>query len=192
MSNEVSQPLEIIVYPDPFLTKPCRAITAEEFKSGVADGWNLEELVARMKATMYASNGIGLAAPQVGVGLRVFVADPSKEHTAFFAILNPKIAETHGSSVEEEGCLSVPEVRAKVKRPAAITITGMDAKGQPLSFGADELLARVCQHEYDHLDGILFINKLGMTGKLLVRRQLVDLEEDYRLTQGRKKLVVRK
>jgi len=182
------EPLEIVLYPDPFLTQPCRAITPEEIKAGSADGWNLAELVERMKATMFASEGIGLAAPQVGVGLRLFMADITKDHSGFFVVLNPTLSEIHGSVQEEEGCLSIPRVRAKVKRPAGVKVSGVDLKGQPFSFEATELLARVCQHEYDHLDGVLFINKLGMAARLLVRRQLVELEEDYRILQARKKV----
>ncbi|MFH0939851.1 MAG: peptide deformylase [Planctomycetota bacterium] len=171
--------LKIIAYPDPFLDQSCRTITAEELKAGEADGWNLAELIERMRATMYAYEGIGLAAPQVHIGLRLFVIDITKDHSGFFAIFNPTISNTRATVLEEEGCLSIPQVRAKVKRFAGVTVNGVDLKGQTGSFEAAELLARVCQHEYDHLNGTLFINKLGMTAKLLIRRQLVELEENY-------------
>jgi len=185
MSN--LKPLEVVLYPDPFLTRPCREITADEIKSGTADGWNLAELVERMKVTMYEEEGIGLAAPQVGVGLRLFTLDISKDRSGFLAILNPVVSDTRGSVVEEEGCLSLPGIRAKVKRFAGLKLTGVDLSGKPLSFDGDDLLARVCQHEYDHLNGVLFINKIGMTAKLLIRRQLMELEEDYDLRQARLK-----
>jgi peptide deformylase len=181
------EPLEIVLYPEPSLKQKCRALTAEEIKAGKADKWDLAELSARMHATMYAAEGIGLAAPQVGVSLRIFCADISKDKSGVFTILNPVLSEMKGSVVEEEGCLSIPHVRAKVKRYAALKIDGVDLKGQPISFEANDLLARVCQHETDHLDGILFINKIGMTARLLVRKQLIELEEDFQLAQKRKK-----
>jgi peptide deformylase len=189
MPNETPEPLNIVLYPDPFLTKPCRAITAEELAAGKADGWDLNELSARMVATMYKNEGIGLAGPQVGVGLKIFVVDISKERNRPFTIINPAFSELHGTITEEEGCLSIPDVRAKVKRYASLKVTGLDLKGQKLEFetGEDVLLARVCQHENDHLNGVLFINKIGMAAKLLVRRRLIELEEDYELAQAKKK-----
>src|SRR5438309_1513764 len=102
-----AEPLPIVLYPDPFLNKNCRAVTEAELKSGKADGWDLAELVERMKATMYEAEGIGLAAPQVGVGLRIFLADVSKERNDCKVLINPKLSEPQGSAIEEEGCLSI-------------------------------------------------------------------------------------
>src|SRR4051812_2805778 len=116
MSTITAEPLEIVLYPDPFLLKPCRAITPAELGSGKAAGWDLVELIERMKATMYSAEGIGLAAPQVGVGLRLFLIDISKDKSGCVALLNPVLSNLEGSTVEEEGCLSIPHVRAKVKR----------------------------------------------------------------------------
>ncbi len=180
-------PLEIVLYPDPFLTKRAREIKADEIAAGVADGWKLDELVERMKATMYAAEGIGLAAPQVRVGLRIFVVDSSKERNDFRVFINPKLSAMHGAVVDEEGCLSIPGIRAKVKRAETLTIKAVDLKGQPVEYNATELFARVCQHEYDHLDGKLFINHLGTAGRFMLRRALVELEEDYELQQAKKK-----
>src|SRR5580698_1823242 len=115
-------PLEIVLYPDPFLAKRAREIKPNELADGTADGWNLAELIERMKVTMYAAEGIGLAAPQVRVGLRIFVVDISKERNDFRVFLNPKLSDLHGSAVDEEGCLSIPHVRAKVKRAGTLTI----------------------------------------------------------------------
>ena len=183
----LSELLDILVYPDPFLLKPCRKITEAEIKAGRADGWDLAELVARMKATMYAAEGIGLAAPQVGVGLRLFVIDISKEKKAAFEVLNPQLQDVRGSVLEEEGCLSLPGVRAKVKRFAAGCLAGVNLQGAPIALEEQDLLARVCQHETDHLDGILFIHKVGMTAKLMLRRRLQELEDQYALRQHRRK-----
>jgi peptide deformylase len=195
MAQKEPQPLEIVLYPDPFLTRRCRLITDEEIKSGkvtlsekehapgVSAEWDLHDLAERMKATMYVAKGIGLAAPQVGVGLRLFIADISEDKSGAFAILNPKLSETSGTIVEEEGCLSIPDVRAKVKRFAELKIRGVNLKGEPIEADLTELASRVAQHETDHLDGVLFINKLGMTSKLMIRKQLIQLEEDYKLKQ---------
>jgi peptide deformylase len=186
--------LEIVLYPDPFLTKPAKAIMPEELKSGKAmaptvrgatEEVNLAELTARMIATMYDAEGIGLAAPQVGIGLRLFVADVSSERNQAFVVINPVFSEMHGSLTEEEGCLSIPGVRAKVKRHATLHVSGLNLNGDPVELEATDLLSRVCQHETDHLNGVLFINKIGMAAKLLCRRQLMELEEDYALAKRR-------
>src|SRR5258708_36820711 len=166
------QLMELVVYPDPFLNKTARSVTLEELREGKADGHNLAELVERMKATMYANEGVGLAAPQVRVGLRLFVADSSKDKTGFIAIFNPELDNLTGSVLEEEGCLSIPGVRAKVKRSKTLTCKGLDLQGNSISFDATELMARVCQHENDHLDGVLFISRIGMTARFSARRVL--------------------
>jgi peptide deformylase len=178
------QLMELVIYPDPFLNKSARAVTPEELREGKADGHNLAELVERMKSTMYANEGVGLAAPQVRVGLKLFVADPSKDKSGFMAIFNPELDNLAGSILEEEGCLSIPGVRAKVKRFKTLTCKGLDLQGNPISFDATELLARVCQHENDHLEGILFISRIGMTARFSARRKLDELEEDYRVAQA--------
>ena len=173
------KPFEIVLYPDPRLLKPSRAITPAEIRSGEAEGLGLAQLSERMIVTMYDAEGVGLAAPQVGVGLRLFVADVSKDKTGAFTIINPVLSEMHGTVIEEEGCLSIPVVRAKVKRFASLKVSGLNLKGEAVIFDAKELLARVCQHETDHLAGVLFINKIGMAAKLMIRRALVELEDDF-------------
>jgi peptide deformylase len=180
-------PLEIVLYPDPFLTKPARKITDAEIKAGKAGEWDLAQLAERMRVTMYTAEGIGLAAPQVGVGLRVFLMDTSKDRNECKVLLNPVLTEMQGSQVEEEGCLSIPRVRAKVKRALSLKLKAVGLKGEPIEFEASELLARVCQHENDHLDGVLFINKIGMASKFMLRRELSELEEDYALKQAKLK-----
>jgi len=184
-----AQLLNIVRYPDPFLAQRAREVTADEIRAGSADGWNLVNLAERMRETMYAADGIGLAATQVGIGLRIFVLGllddqrenikPAPENVKALFILNPVLSELRGSTVEEEGCLSVPEVRAKVKRFAELKLAGVDLKGRPFSFECKALMARACQHEVDHLIGILFIKKLGLAGRLKIRQQLAELEEEY-------------
>jgi peptide deformylase len=180
-------PLPIVLYPDPFLNKVARPVTLEELKAGKAGEWDLKELIERMRVTMYDERGIGLAGPQVGVGLRVFVYDISKDETGFAEVFNPVFSEMEGSEADEEGCLSIPEVRAKVKRYTKLKMTGLNLKGETISIDATDLLARVFQHETDHLDGVLFINKLSMTSKLLIRKALRELEDDYEMQQIKKK-----
>lgn len=179
--------MDLVLYPDPFLNQLAREVSDEQFRAGKAGGWNLKELVERMKATMYASEGVGLAAPQVRVGLRLFVADASQEEdgSGFFAIFNPVLDEMKGSLTEEEGCLSIPDVRAKVKRFKLLRCSGFNVKGEPVEFEAGDLLARVCQHENDHLDGILFISKISMTARFSNRKKLEELEADYRTAKKR-------
>ena len=192
MTQKEAEPLDIVLYPNPFLTKKARSVTDAEIKSGsislgekehvkgVPAEWKLAELAERMLATMYKANGIGLAAPQIGIGIRLWVADVSKDKSEQIALLNPVLSRSKGSVVEEEGCLSIPHVRAKVKRHAELHVKGLNLKGEAVEADVSELMARVCQHETDHLDGVLFINKLGMTSKLMIRKQLQELEDDYK------------
>jgi len=179
--------LSILVYPDPFLAKRARPVTVEELRSGKADGWDLNELAQRMHAGLAAEQGLGLAATQVGVGLRLFLARIAKDDKDALMIINPVLSDMRGSAAEEEGCLSLPGLRAKVKRYTSLHLDGVDLEGQPLSLDAQGLFARVCQHETDHLDGILFINRLGMAARLLVRKPLAEMEEEYHLALKRKK-----
>ena len=125
-------------------------------------GPELDRLVADMFETMYAANGIGLAAPQVGLSQRLIVVDVKEEGTQPMALLNPTVAEA-GAQTEryEEGCLSIPGVAATVERPATCVVDALDAQGQPVRIEAQGMLARCLQHEIDHLDGVLFIDRLS-------------------------------
>lgn len=129
----------------------------------------INELVARMKQAMWRAQGIGLSANQIGLNLKVFVAEvPNPQGgNKFYAIFNPKIEKSgKGSAVFEEGCLSVPATFGTVERPERITISGYDKNGKFLKIKAWGLLARVFQHEVDHLNGILFIDKAESTRKV--------------------------
>ena len=123
--------------------------------------------------TMHAASGIGLAAPQIGVGLRIFVADISCGRNAddLTVMINPEMVSREGIQTEEEGCLSVPGFEATVPRPQKAVVRGLDRDGQPHEVEAVDLLARVFQHELDHLDGTLFVNRLhGIKRDLIVRK----------------------
>jgi peptide deformylase len=133
----------------------------------------LQRLIDDMIQTMYAAPGIGLAAPQVGAGLRVFVADLSvgRQPADLYTFVNPEFVERDGMQLEEEGCLSAPGFNATVARPNHVVLRGLDRTGREQQVEATGLLARCFQHEMDHLDGRLFIDRLrGLQKDLIVRK----------------------
>lgn len=133
----------------------------------------IQQLVDDMIETMYAAPGIGLAAPQLGVPLRVFVADVSvgRRPEDLIVMINPEFVERDGMQVEEEGCLSLPGFNATVPRPSRAVIRGLDREGQTRTVEGLGLLARAFQHEMDHLDGLVFVDRLrGIKRDLIVRR----------------------
>jgi len=142
---------QIRVFGDPALRQRASEVTEIDGK--------IARLAQDMIATMHEAPGIGLAANQVGVLKRVFVYDLQDE-TGPRVVINPKISDMRDEWVFEEGCLSIPGFTAEVVRPKEVHLTGVDLDGNELSFEADELLARVLQHELDHLDGVLFIDRL--------------------------------
>ena len=131
------------------------------------------QLVDDMVQTMYAAPGIGLAATQVGVPLRIFVADVSlgRNRADLITLINPEFVERDGMQLEEEGCLSVPGFNATVVRPSRVVVKGLDRSGNPCQHEGAGLVARAFQHEMDHLDGTLFVDRLrGIKRDLIVRR----------------------
>jgi peptide deformylase len=146
---------EILVYPDPFLARKAVPVAT------VTD--RIRVLIRDMFETMYGAEGIGLAAPQVGVGKRVIVLDvsPVDETVAPVAVINPEIVSRKGSSLGIEGCLSVPGVQGEVCRAESVEVRGMDEQGNPIRIQGAGILSRALQHEIDHLDGILFIDRLS-------------------------------
>ncbi|MCK5236272.1 MAG: peptide deformylase [Deltaproteobacteria bacterium] len=171
--------LKILTYPDPFLMK--KAVTASEAELGSEQ---LKTLLSDMIETMRSASGIGLAAPQVGVGVRAIVLDVpidvedsegevrQKYGTNILKLVNPTIEASSGTTKFEEGCLSVPGVKAEVKRAEKVTLKAFDENGNAVSFDADGLLAIALQHEIDHLDGVLFIDRLGRIKRDLIKRKL--------------------
>jgi len=134
---------------------------------------DIQRLVEDMIETMYAAPGIGLAAPQVGVPLRVFVVDISvgRDPSALLTLINPEFVELDGVQLEEEGCLSVPGFNATVVRPSRVVVSGLDLDGNSRRHDGSGLLARAFQHEMDHLDGTLFVDRLrGIKRDLIVRK----------------------
>jgi peptide deformylase len=144
----------IVLYPDPVLRVECRPV--ERF-----DG-ELARLVDDMVETMIAAPGVGLAAPQVGVSLRVAVIDLSagREPGGLYVLVNPTVSALEGQEEDTEGCLSIPEFSEKVERPLRCRVDAFDAAGIPYNFVAEGFLARAVFHELDHLDGVLFVDHL--------------------------------
>ena len=161
--------LTIVKYPEPVLSKPGEPVT--EFDGA------LRKLVADMFETMYAAQGVGLAAPQVGVSKRVTVIDLSagKEPKDKLVLVNPEIIFRDGKLYEEEGCLSFPDIREKVQRAAKVRIRAQDEYGKWFERDGEELLARCFQHEIDHLDGMLFIFRMSALKRDLVQRKIRKL-----------------
>jgi len=135
---------------------------------------SLEKLVADMFETMYAANGVGLAAPQIGISLKLCVIDVScgKEPNARLVLLNPEIVATEGQQVEEEGCLSLPDFRAKTPRPLRATVRAQDLSGKEFTLAGEGLLARAFCHEAEHLGGKLFISHLSRLKRDSIKRQV--------------------
>lgn len=134
---------------------------------------DIESLIDDMIETMYAAPGIGLAAPQVGIALRIFVLDLSmgRDPAALHVMINPEFVERDGMQLEEEGCLSVPGFVATVARPKRVVVTGLNRQGDEHTIEGTGLLARAIQHEVDHLNGCLFVDRLrGISRDLIVRK----------------------
>jgi peptide deformylase len=155
----------ILRYGEPPLHQPAAAVTMFDD--------NLQRLIDDMIETMYAAPGIGLAATQIGVPLRIFVVDLSvgRAPADLVIMINPEIVDRDGMQLEEEGCLSVPGFNATVVRPAKLTMRGLNREELPQTIEATGLLARAFQHELDHLDGTVFVDRLrGIKRDLIVRK----------------------
>lgn len=156
--------LRIRHYPDPVLKEISLPVTVFD-----AD---LKKLASDMAETMYAAPGVGLAAPQVGVGKRLVVIDCApKDAPSLLVAINPEIIEREGEVNEEEGCLSVPGYYARVPRSARVKVRYLDVEGQPVEQQAEGLLAIAFQHEIDHLDGVLFVDYLSPLKKNFFRKK---------------------
>ena len=134
----------------------------------------IRTLVADMVETMYAAPGIGLAAPQIGVPLRLIVIDLSvgKDKSQLLTVINPELVEAEGEQREDEGCLSVPGYGGSPLRPARVQVRGLDLTGRERVHTASELLARAFCHEIDHIDGLLFVDRLSPLKRDLLKRKL--------------------
>ena len=163
---------EVLKFPDPVLMRKGAAVT--DF------GSELVAFVADMFESMYAAQGIGLAAPQIGVSKQITVIDTSfkKDPEDKIVLINPVIVDRDGSQYEEEGCLSFPEIREKVKRAAWVRVRAQDEHGEFFEVEGEELLSRALQHEIDHLHGTLFIDHLSRLKRDLVGRRIRKLQKN--------------
>jgi peptide deformylase len=162
----------IVKYGDPVLEKPTPV--NKKFDAELA------QLAEDMFATMYAAQGVGLAAPQIGKSLRLAVVDVSagKNAEAKIVLVNPEIIHAEGEVREEEGCLSVPGFRGYVIRPQFVTVRAQDLKGETFEIRGENLLARAFCHEIDHLNGILFLQHLSMLKRDLIKRKIKKLRKE--------------
>ena len=161
--------IPIVKYGDPVLEKPATPVT-------VFDG-KLRQLVEEMFASMYAAHGVGLAAPQIGVPLRIAVVDVTfKENPeARLVLINPQIVHKEGKQRHSEGCLSLPDFRADVTRANKVTVRAQDLEGKTFERTGEELLARAFLHETDHLNGRLFIHHISALKRDLIKRKIRKL-----------------
>lgn len=166
--------MRIVKYPHPTLrhkSKPLRRVDAE-----------LRKIVGRMLELMYEKKGIGLAANQVDLPYRLLVMNTEGDAAAKeleYVFINPVIVKRSGTAEGEEGCLSFPEVYAPVRRSEKIVLSAYNLSGEEVSYQLGDLPARVAQHEYDHLDGVLFIDRLSPGARLSVKQALADLEQEF-------------
>ncbi len=167
--------MEVLIYPHPILRRGGQVVTTFDAE--------LRQLSEQMMEAMYEEGGVGLAAPQVGIEKKLLVLNPSgdrEDRSGELTLCNPKITKKKGRDFEEEGCLSFPGLHAEVERWVTITITYQDLDGTEGTLQADGWLARIIQHELDHLEGVVFTDRLTAAEKLRVKTQLQELEERYR------------
>ena len=157
---------KILTYPDPVLRQKVERVT--NFDD------SLKELAADLAETMYAAPGSGLAANQIGECVSVIVIDISaeEEEKKYLVLVNPEIVDKQGAQIDDEGCLSVIDLTAKVKRYQKLLVRAQDIEGKVWEFSAEDFLARVLQHEVDHLNGILFIDHLSSLKRILYKKKL--------------------
>ena len=158
---------DIVLYPDKRLETLCSPV--EEFDTG-----DLRQLVADLFESMYFHGGVGLAAPQIGIMKQVAVIDRSSggDSGQRVILINPVITDMRGTQCVEEGCLSFPGFKEKVARPMSVTVDAKDPTGEAAHLQSDALLARVFQHEIDHLNGIVFIRRMSSLKRELIRRRI--------------------
>ncbi len=158
--------LPIVKYGDLILHQVCDPVTVFDAE--------LEKLSKNMVGTMYAAPGYGLAAPQVGVAKRLIVLDVSvgEKPDSLIVLANPEIVNADGDQYEEEGCLSIPNFTARVHRPFSLVVSGQDIHGNEKVVEGQGILSRVLSHEIDHLNGILFIDHLGVIKRDIIRRKI--------------------
>lgn len=174
---EFDSPVQIVLYPDPRLRAPNARVKLP------AKG--LEELARQMFKVMYMDDGVGLAAPQVGVNIQMMVFNPEGmaargDKSQEMVLVNPEIIKRSKKTiVNEEGCLSFPRILGDVERPAAVKIKAQGLKGEKIELKLDGWVSRIFQHEFDHLQGVLFFERMAAPVLQTIRPQLIELEETF-------------
>lgn len=170
--------LSVVLFPDPILKKVCTPVT--EF------GPDLKAFTDRMLALMRDGSGVGLAAPQVGIRIRLFVCNPTGEPKDDMVCVNPQFVDLTGAEEKEEGCLSIPGVNVTMRRAQHAVMMMQDTDGQPLERTGEGLLARIWQHESGHLDGRLITDNMSASDEISNRRVIKQLRADYEQSRRRR------
>jgi peptide deformylase len=168
--------LKIVLWPDPRLKKVSKPV--EMFDP------SLKELAVKMFQLMREAKGVGLAAPQVGQNIRLFVMNPTGEPQDDRVYVNPVLTDGDGDEEDEEGCLSLPDIRTNVVRFKQMKMTAKDLDGNPIEETAEGFIPRVWQHEFDHLNGTLLLDRMGPVARMAARKTLKELEDRYRDEHG--------
>jgi peptide deformylase len=161
--------MELIYYPHPALTEPTKDIHPGDWE-------DLESRIREMFEIMYRNKGVGLAGPQVAWSVNLCIINPTGEEKDELVLLNPKIVSTEGAVEDEEGCLSFPGIYAKVRRANAVVVEYEDQRFEPKRMDCNDLMARIVQHELDHLDNVLLVHRMSKTDKFKNRKRLEELK----------------
>lgn len=168
---DMFEDLKIIHWPDPRLLK--KSVAVESYDE------DLSALARRMLELMREAKGVGLAAPQVGLNIRLFVMNPTGNPEDDRIVVNPVLDEPNGEEEGEEGCLSLPGISSPILRSKQITLAAFDITGKPIELRESGYVARIWQHEFDHLNGTLLLDRMGPVGRLTHRRAVKELESQY-------------
>ena len=175
---------ELTLYPGPVLRKTARAVEAFDEE--------LAQIVAGMLVRMKASNGVGLAAPQVGLKKRILVLNATGEPEDELVLVNPTLIDRSGpKTTYEEGCLSFPGIYAEVERPDRCTVKAFDVEGNPIEAEYEGFVSRIIQHEFDHLEGVLLVDRMSPADKLRHKAALQELVDDYKAAKAKRKATTR-
>ena len=164
--------LRVILYPDPRLKKKSQPVTVFDE--------SLRRIAARMFELMREHKGVGLAAPQVGLNIRLFVANPTGKPEDDRVYVNPVLSDADGDEEAEEGCLSLPDINVSIRRPTArVLMRAQDLDGKPFEEVGEGFVTRVWQHENDHLNGVMITDHMGPVAKLTYRKKLKEMEDEF-------------
>ncbi len=163
--------MDVVLYPDPVLRKKATEVTSFDAE--------LRRIAEDMHSAMARAKGVGLAAPQVGLSLRLLVLNPSGKASDALTLVNPTLGPIRATELGEEGCLSFPGIYAEVLRARTIAVEARDLSGAPIRLELEDFVARIAQHEFDHLEGILFTDRMSPADKLRARSALRTLEQRY-------------